>query len=340
MSLQSDITINAAKFDPASISEETTKFNQLLIDKFGPAKKWWDVGAAKFREMRRKGETFMAVPVLHPDAINIEVPSREQGRSIPCRLMYPSSRRTEEDRKKCKGTILHIHGGGWVLGDHESTDRQLLHYADSGDVAVLSVGYRLAPEYPFPAGPEDCYDVAEYLAKNSAKEYGGPLRFIGGESAGGHLSLLTAFHLLRVAPDLRLSGLLLHFGCFDMSLLPQARYYSKPLVLNNEGILKTDEVFLPGMPMEQKKTASISPFYEDLSKLRGRLPSALFTCGTDDPLLDDSVLMGTKWLINGGEAYIKIYPGGAHAFIGFPIPIAAEAMSDTAEYIRERMART
>lgn len=290
--------------------------------------------------MRRKGESFLPAPVLHEDAMNINIPSREPGRDIPCRLMYPSGRQSAEDRKKCKGTILHIHGGGWVLGDHESTDRLLLLYADAGDVAVLSVGYRLAPEHPYPAGPEDCYDVAEYLAKNSTEQYGGPLRFVGGESAGGHLSLLTAFHLLKVAPSLQLAGLLLHFGCYDMSLLPQARYYTKPLVLNAEGIQKTDEVFLPGMSMEQKKDPAVSPFYEDLTKLRGRLPSALFTCGTDDPLLDDTVLMGTKWLVNGGEAYVKFYPGGAHAFIGFPIEIGLNALHDTAEYIEEKMAQS
>lgn len=45
----------------------------------------------------------------------------------------------------------------------------------------MSVGYRLAPEDPFPKGPEDCFDAAEYLVKNSETEYGGPLRFIGGE---------------------------------------------------------------------------------------------------------------------------------------------------------------
>jgi acetyl esterase/lipase len=57
----------------------------------------------------------------------------------------------------------------------------LQQYADVGDLAVLSVGYRLAPENPYPKGPEDCLDVGEYLVKNSEKDYGGPLRFIGGE---------------------------------------------------------------------------------------------------------------------------------------------------------------
>lgn len=76
---------------------------------------------------------------------------------------------------------MHIHGGGWTLGDERSTDSLMKWYADCGDLAVVSVGYRLAPEDPFPKGPEDCMDAGEYLVKNSEREYGGPLKFIGGE---------------------------------------------------------------------------------------------------------------------------------------------------------------
>ncbi|KAK6601304.1 esterase/lipase/thioesterase [Botrytis cinerea] len=51
------------------------------------------------------------------------------------------------------------------------------------------------------------------------------------------------------------------------------------------------------MSDEQKKHPLVSPYYEDLEIFRGRLPSALFTCGTEDPLLDDSVTMATKWMM-------------------------------------------
>ena len=53
--------------------------------------------------------------------------------------------------------------------------------ADNANMVVISVGYRLAPEHPFPKGPEDCYDVADYLVKNGRTKYGGDLAFIGGE---------------------------------------------------------------------------------------------------------------------------------------------------------------
>ncbi len=67
---------------------------------------------------------------------------------------------------------------------HKTSDALLKFYADVSGCAVISAGYRLAPEYPFPAGPEDCFDVAEYLVKNAEKEYGGPVKFMGGEVRG------------------------------------------------------------------------------------------------------------------------------------------------------------
>lgn len=67
------------------------------------------------------------------------------------------------------------------MGDERSQDALLQTFADAGDLAVVSVGYRLAPEDPFPKAPEDCMDAAEYLVKTSEREYGGPLEFIGGE---------------------------------------------------------------------------------------------------------------------------------------------------------------
>jgi acetyl esterase/lipase len=56
-----------------------------------------------------------------------------------------------------------------------------LFLANTADAAVVSIGYRLAPEDPFPRGPEDCYDAADYLVKNAEEEYGGPVKFLGGE---------------------------------------------------------------------------------------------------------------------------------------------------------------
>jgi acetyl esterase/lipase len=67
------------------------------------------------------------------------------------------------------------------------------------------------------------------------------------------------------------------------------------------------EAYLPSTTEDDRRDPDISPFYADLKKLK--CPPAIFTCGTLDPLLDDSVLMATKWTMSGAEAVIKLYPG-------------------------------
>lgn len=122
-------------------------------------------------------------------------------------------------------------------------------------------------------------------------------------------------------------GLMLHFGAFDLSFSPSA-YNFKPsagnsgqsediLVLNKEIMDKYIEVFLPNTSAEQRKHPSISPLYFDLQTLR-YLPPVLFTCGTMDCLLDDTVFMSCKWRMAGGECDVLIVPGGAHGYCMFP----------------------
>ncbi|KAK0100410.1 hypothetical protein ONS95_008360 [Cadophora gregata] len=343
MPLTSDITINAAKFDPASNSEQSRQLNDVIESKFDAVGAWYEVGAEKYRQMRWAGETALPPPVMLPQALDFTIPSREKGRAIPCRLMYPQARKTEEERKGVKGVFMHIHGGGWVLGDEKSHDGLLQFYADVGDLAVVSVGYRVAPENPFPKGPEDCIDAGEYLAKNAESLYGAPLKFMGGESAGAHLSVIVTFHLLKTQPEFKLpGGLLLHFGGYDLSKLPSSVHWKRNIVLNGPIIDRFMNAFLPNHNLDERRVGAISPYYEDFSPFRGRLPSALFTIGTEDPLVDDTVVMSVKWMMFGGEAIVKVYPGACHGFIGFAPSLlkeAGEALDDTKTYIQDRVGK-
>lgn len=76
---------------------------------------------------------------------------------------------------------MHIHGGGWVLQSEHYYDGVLNLIAQEANLAVVSIGYRLAPENPFPKGPEDCYDAAEYLLAHAERDFRAPLVFLGGD---------------------------------------------------------------------------------------------------------------------------------------------------------------
>ena len=138
--------------------------------------------------------------------------------------------------------------------------------------------------------------------------------FIYEQSSGAHLSMLTALHLLGTRPRFKFSGLILNYGCYDMSFLPQARNFHKspPLILDLERMEKFLDAFCPGMAPEERRRPSISPFFQDLTDKN--LPPALFICGTEDCLLDDSVMMAVKWQMAGAETILKLFSGAPHGF--------------------------
>ena len=245
----------------------------------------------------------MPRPAVLASAQDITLPSRDPGRQIPCRLFRPAD-------GTVGGLFYHIHGGGWVLQSEHYQDTMLQHWADRAHMIVLSVGYRLAPEHPYPAGNEDCLDVAEHLVDRGKSSFGVPLKFMGGDSAGGHLSVLTCFHLLSSRPNFAFHGLILNFGAYDLSgFLPQTWNFRKaePLILDVEIMQHFIAAYLPGKSVEQRRDWRISPFFADLKSMK--LPPALFTCGSEDCLLDDSVMMCARWMASGASAVLKVYPG-------------------------------
>lgn len=98
----------------------------------------------------------------------------------------------------------------------------------------------------------------------------------------------------------------------------------------------TDALF-QNMTIEERRVPSVSPFYKDLRGLK--LPPALFTCGSEDPLLDDTVFMSSKWMMWGHEAVVKIYSGAPHGFILFPrgaIKAVDESLEDSTVFVKDR----
>lgn len=292
-------------FSDDAIPAETRSTNASIVQAMTGMPEWWDVGAAKVRTARARGEGIFPAAEKSPRARWIEIDGL--GGKIQLRVLAP---------EKSRGVYLHIHGGGHVLGAADQQDRLLEHFADQCGLTAISVEYRLAPENPYPAGPDDCEAAALWVHEHLS-DFGGSIMAIGGESAGAHLSAMTILRLRDKHGLTPFKAANLVFGVFDLGLTPSARQFGdERLVLRTVDILKFGEAFLPGLNDTQKRAPHLSPLFADLT---GLCP-ALFTIGTRDALLDDSLFMHSRWVAAGNEGELDIYPGACHGFLAFPIP--------------------
>jgi len=214
--------------------------------------------------------------------------------------------------------MLHIHGGGWVAGEPELTDLLNEALSETLNLAIVSVDYRLAPEHPYPAAPDDCEAAALWLVEHAADEYGTDRLLIGGESAGAHLSAVTLLRLRdRHGGADRFCGANLVFGAYDLGLLPSARGIGMSPendILDPDDIRFVVDQFIPGMTPDQRRHPDVSPLF---AALRG-LPPALFTVGTADHLVDDTLLFASRWVAAGNRAELLVYPDAPHGCMGVP----------------------
>lgn len=263
-----------------------------------------------------------------PDAALLATLRRNRlgGDTPPVRLPHGQDRVVEGGVKvrvfvpdHVDGVYLHFHGGGWAFGSADGQDERLWLLAERTRLAVVSVDYRLAPEHPFPAGPDDCEAAARWLAQHAAAEFGTERLLIGGESAGAHLSVLT---LLRLRDRQGITGTFraahLLFGPYDLSMTPSQRSFgSKRLLSNTDSLRRTYELFTPSMTAEQRRDPEISPLFADL----GGLPPARVVVGSEDPLLDDSLFLAGRWQAAGSPVQLGVVAGAMHGFTLFPLTV-------------------
>lgn len=288
-------------FDPALVLEETTRFNAELLSMLSVLPDPWSFPAQAVRDARKRGDGPFP---LEPRAEHAQEIEHE---GVRLRCIPPA-------KGEPRGVFLHIHGGGWRFGAADLHDTMLSALADATGLLVASVDYRLAPEHPYPAAASDCLTAASW-----AYAQGGPV-FMGGESAGAHLSLLTALSLRDQGIDTQ--GLVLVAGVFDLTMTPSVRNWgSDKLILNTRDIELFVDNFVPGF-MDARAPA-LSPLYAHLDGL----PPCFLSVGTQDPLLDDSLFLHQRLLAAGVESDLAVAPGGCHVFHSFDLQIAREANS-------------
>lgn len=250
------------------------------------------------------------------------IPARD-GHAMPARLYAPSLAGELP-------VLLYFHGGGFTVGSIDSHDILCRELSRLAGCAVVSLGYRLAPEHRFPVAVHDAEDAMRWLAAQ-----GGTLGLdarrlaLGGDSAGGTLAAVCAL-LARDAGLPVALQLLFYPGCAARQDLPSHQKYARHLVLEaahidfffSQYIAESDRDDWRFAPLNAPDAERVAPAWIGLAEY--------------DPLVDEGVLYADKLRHAGVAVDLEIYRGVTHEFIkmGRAIPEARQAHADAARALR------
>ena len=262
------------------------------------------------------------------------------GHEVGVTIFMPRQQQQQQQQQQLKGVCLHVHGGGWVFGDskHQAATR-LLEMAETLQCAVVSVEYRMGPQNRHPAAVQDVAAVQLWLAQNAQVEFGTNVLVASGESAGAHLLTLATLHVLKKSKNRQQQPfrcLNLVYGVYDLSGTPSLLAdgdSSAPLC--GKELRWMVDLYVPDSDKNvDLKDPDLSPLYANLQGM----PPALFSVGTADPLLDDTLFMANRYGAAGCQAELAVYQGGEHGIGHFGmqenIPLGLEARKRTLEFLQ------
>ncbi|MEH6582641.1 MAG: alpha/beta hydrolase [Halioglobus sp.] len=261
---------------------------------------------------------------------NRAIPGPEGAPDIPLRLYTP------ENTLDAVPALLHLHGGGFVLGNLDSEHATCLSLCRNLGIVLVSVDYRLAPETPYPGGLEDCYTALQWMSAN-AGDLGIDIDRIGvfGQSAGGGLSAATALLTRdRKGPKL----------CFQYLGIPEVddrldtpsmqQFVDTPMWARPAAELSWDYY----LGDAYSRGGSDVPYHAAPARAENLagLPPAHVTTMEFDPLRDEGVLYALKLMQAGVSVELHSYPGTFH---GSALVTTAEVSRREAEEMRVALRR-
>lgn len=253
------------------------------------------------------------------------------GGEVPIRIFRPSTEPT--------GTLHFIHGGGWALGGIDFIEPVARRFTRDLSMVVVTSGYRLAPEHPYPAAFDDSVTAALWVIEH-ASELGGDQRpvVIGGESAGANLAAAVALELRDHGIGAGFDAQLLFFPAVD--LRPQAADYPSRRA-NADPTLPTGtfpQLFGGYCGEHDPADPRISPA---AAESLGGLPPAVVVVLTIDPLHDEGVAYAEGLRQAGVPVELLEFDNLTHGFLGFAalVPAAADAAAVVGERLKAMLAR-
>jgi acetyl esterase len=248
---------------------------------------------------------FLGDPVLQPEVKLIE------GLGGPLEIYWSDPNPGTTGRP----ALLHIHGGGMVIGSAKSMQHGPTGMATALGIPVASVEYRLAPEHPFPAPQEDCLAGLKWLAANAADLGVDPARIgIIGESAGGGLAAATAL-MARDLGGPPLAAQFLVFPMLDHRTGSEDCPYRNPTT--GEFVWTRDSnrfgwsALRGSYGADDERKGWFSP---SLAESLAGLPQTWIGTGSLDLFLDENLDYARRLIAAGVPVELHSYPGAIHAF--------------------------
>lgn len=264
---------------------------------------------------------------------NFTVTARD-GFALPVRLYAPSH--------ELLPVLVYFHGGGFTIGSvatHDGLCRRLSHHAGC---AVLSVDYRLAPEYKFPTAANDAWDVVQWVAQQGAtRALDGTRLAVGGDSAGGTLSSVCAIWARDAGLPLALQ-LLFYPGTAAHQDTDSHRTFAHGFVLEEPHITYFFNLYIrTPSDRDDWRFAPLNGLTDSgqPAELEGVAPAwlGLAEC---DPLVDEGMQYADRLRMAGVPVDLEIYRGVVHEFIkmGRVLPQATQAHTDAARALQKAFA--
>ncbi|HEY7485134.1 MAG TPA: alpha/beta hydrolase [Streptosporangiaceae bacterium] len=241
---------------------------------------------------------------------------------IPVRVYHPAPGRVLP-------ALIYFHGGGWVIGDIETVDQLCRDLALRADCAVINVGYRLAPEDPFPAAVEDVWAVTADVVGDPEK-YGVDSRAVAvaGDSAGGNLAAVVANRARDEA--IALVHQLLIYPVADAAM--DTGSYADFAVgygLDATGMAWFLDLYAGGADRADPRLAPLRA-----PDLTGVAPATVITAECD-VLRDEGEAYAERLAAAGAEVALRRYDGVVHAF--FVLPEIFDAANEAREWAVSRL---
>jgi acetyl esterase len=252
---------------------------------------------------------------------------------IPVRAYRPKG----AGRDEVLPALVYYHGGGWVIGDLDTHDVVCRTLCNGARCAVFSVEYRKAPESPFPAAVDDCFDALKFVAgKSNELKVNAKQLAVGGDSAGGNLATVMAL-MARDADGPALS----HPISFQVLIYPgcDQRMGHDSINRNAEGYLLTKKSmeYFRGHYLPNKADWSDWRASPLLAKsLKGLPPAYVLTAGFD-PLVDEGKEYAERMQKEGVPVEYRNYPDMVHGFItmGRVLDTANAALAECARALKK-----